>query len=122
MGLGRWFTHNVAATDPPTHNDLQPLVLDLPADDAWKVILATVPAMPRWRIVRADPATGCIQATRHTRVFRFVDDVLIRVEPLVEGTRVGARSQSRLGKGDLGQNRRNLIELLQAIRRAIKPS
>ncbi len=58
--------------------------------------------------------------TRHfvhlTGLMRFRDDVWVAVEPSGEhGSRVWGESRSRIGKGDLGQNPRNLRELLEAL-------
>ena len=39
-----------------------------------------------------------------TRLFRFVDDVVIRVRPRGAGSVVDLRSNSRVGGGDLGAN------------------
>jgi uncharacterized protein (DUF1499 family) len=41
--------------------------------------------------------------------------VHLRLEPSANGTLVHGRSQSRIGKGDLGQNRRNLLRLFRAL-------
>jgi uncharacterized protein (DUF1499 family) len=49
-------------------------------------------------------------------VFGFVDDVALRFVPAGPGTLVHAESKSRVGVGDLGQNRRNILELWDAIR------
>ena len=57
-----------------------------------------------------------IHLTRTTRVFRFVDDIHLNLSEQEPGVvEVNASSQSRLGKGDLGQNARNLKTLVQAI-------
>ena len=56
-----------------------------------------------------------LRLTRRTRVFRFVDDVHVVLAPSGSGTKVTAESRSRVGKGDLGQNRRNLKELVRAL-------
>lgn len=55
---------------------------------------------------------------RTSRLFRFADDVKVTLQPCLEGTLVDAVSQSRVGKGDLGQNPRNLRKLLEALRTA----
>jgi uncharacterized protein (DUF1499 family) len=57
-------------------------------------------------------AHGILHATRRSRFWRFTDDVTIRLEAISTGTRLHAHSQSRVGVGDFGQNRRNLLELL----------
>lgn len=113
MGLFTWATRNWAET---SDNDpkLAPLLLPLPREQASAHIRTTIENMPRWQVLSFD-ANG-IKATRRTRLFRFVDDVSIRLEAASDAsTRVHVHSQSRVGKGDLGQNRRNIIELLRAV-------
>ncbi len=72
----------------------------------------------RWKIESKRELEGGweYRLTRTTPLFRFVDDVKVRLASSDSGTTVKAESQSRLGKGDLGQNPRNLNELLGAIR------
>ena len=61
-------------------------------------------------------APVAVHLTRKTRLFRFVDDVHLRIFPDGGGSRVEGTSQSRVGKGDLGQNARNLRELFRDLR------
>ena len=72
-----------------------------------------VEKLPRWTLEASE--AGEVRAVRTTRLLRFKDDVTARVSPAPEGARVELTSASRLGKGDLGQNPRNLEELLRAI-------
>ncbi len=116
MGLTRWFTTNRANTRDPSHPDLGPLTLPGPPADAARRIAAAVGSLPRWRVESADPAGGSVHLTRRTRVWRFVDDVRLALTPAGGGTLVHAESQSRVGVGDLGQNRRNILELWAALR------
>ena len=74
-----------------------------------------VEGLPRWR--RANAEGDEVRAVRKTRLFRFEDDVAARVYPDPNGARLELTSASRLGKGDLGQNPRNLAELLRAVDR-----
>ena len=60
--------------------------------------------------------TTTLKLTRRTRVFQFIDDITIEFHETASGVRVEAESRSRVGKGDLGQNPRNLIELSKALR------
>lgn len=122
MGLRRWFTQNVADTDGDTHSDVVPLDLSVDRDEALRRVPEVIGKMPRWRVEDVEPRTGTIRATRRTRVMRYVDDVTLRVESAGPGVRVHARSKSRVGKGDLGQNRRNLHELFRALRTQMGPS
>jgi uncharacterized protein (DUF1499 family) len=107
------FFRNWAETDEPGDLDLASIVIPLPLPQALAQVEEALLHLPRWQVKDVDAQAGTIHATHRTRVFRFVDDVRIRLEPTEGGTRIRARSQSRIGKGDLGQNRRNLIELLQ---------
>ncbi len=118
MGLFAWFTCNWADTDEPGDGTLAPVELPLPALDVLARLRAVIDRLTRWRVESVDTAAGVLRATRRTRLWRFIDDVTICLEPIAAGTRVHARSQSRVGKGDLGQNRRNLHELFQALQQS----
>ena len=50
-----------------------------------------------------------------TLVWRFEDDVTVKVTREAGRTRVSVRSKSRLGRADFGQNARNVRELLAAL-------
>ena len=101
-------------TDEPGA-DPGPLDLPLPPAAALVRIEAAIKSLPRWRVETIDTAAGTITATRRTRIFRFTDDVAIRLETIPTGTRVHVRSKSRVGKSDLGQNRRNVLELFAGL-------
>jgi uncharacterized protein (DUF1499 family) len=68
-----------------------------------------------------DTSSAVVWVTRTTRLFRFVDDLYILVEPREGRSAVLVRSASRIGRGDLGQNRRNIIELWAALNSASLP-
>jgi uncharacterized protein (DUF1499 family) len=58
-----------------------------------------------WEVVAVDPAAGTVLAQQTSRVFRFVDDVVVRVRPVEGGgALVDVRSKSRDGRGDMGVN------------------
>jgi len=60
-----------------------------------------------WEIVGGNPNKGSLEARARSRIFRFVDDVVVRVEPAGEQDAysiVDIRSRSRDGRGDLGAN------------------
>lgn len=113
--LLRWFTRNWADTDEPGDPAVRPVDLAMPVGQAIQHIQQVIERLPRWRVESVEEAAGTIRATRRTRL-GFVDDITIRLEATATGCRVHARSQARLGKGDLGQNRRNLVELIGALR------
>ena len=76
--------------------------------------------LPRWEVVAGKD--GVIWATRRTRVFRFVDDIYLLLLPAHDSTVIFARSASRIGRGDFGQNRRNLAEFWEAMEKAVHGS
>jgi hypothetical protein len=59
-----------------------------------------------WEIAIYLPAQGRLEATETSRLFRFKDDVVLRVRPTEDGTEsiIDMRSVSRVGQSDLGVN------------------
>jgi uncharacterized protein (DUF1499 family) len=76
-----------------------------------------VEGLPRWTLEGEDEKE--LRAVRRTRLLRFQDDVIVRVRPRGGGSEARFESRSRVGKGDLGQNPRNLEELLAAVNREL---
>ncbi len=114
MNRPRWL-RNWADTDD-ADADPGPLELTAPVPEALSRVEAALRSLPLWRVESVAAADGVLTATRRTSLWGFVDDVTIRLEPTAEGTRVRARSKSRVGTLDLGQNRRNLRELFAVLR------
>lgn len=84
--------------------DLAPIVLSVPPAQAFERAKSAAESLG-WHITLADPARGTIEARDTSKLFRFVDDVAIRVRPGSNGgSVVDIRSKSRDGKGDLGAN------------------
>ena len=84
--------------------DLGPILLNDPPDAAFAQSQGAAAELG-WEIVYRDPATGVFEAVAVTRVFRFVDDIVVRVRPQARGgSVVDVRSKSRDGKGDMGAN------------------
>src|SRR5262245_55588216 len=98
--------------------DLHPARLRGSTEDAFTRAERAARTMPAWTITTTDPASGVIEATATSRVFGFVDDIVIRVQPDGGGqSRIDMRSKSRDGKGDLGTNAtriRQYIEVLES--------
>lgn len=61
-----------------------------------------------WAVAKADPAAGTIEATDTVSLFRFKDDVVVRIRPAPGGSLVDLRSVSRVGTSDLGVNARRV--------------
>lgn len=78
---------------------------------AMDAVEAALRSQPRVRIVtRSDTF---LHATDTSRLFRFVDDVHVRIDA---GARMlHVRSASRVGYGDMGVNRKRATALMQAL-------
>lgn len=98
--------------------DVQPLVVAEAPDVAFEKALRIARLRMGWEIASSDPEAGRIEAVARTRVFRFVDDVVVRVRPEGEGSRIDLRSRSRLGQGDLGANANRIRGFVTAYREA----
>lgn len=69
-----------------------------------------------WETTTLDAEKKEIQAVVTSKVWRFKDDVTVRVQPAQpSGSSLWVRSVSRVGKGDLGANTRHVMSLLQAV-------
>lgn len=86
----------------------------------WSEALALARGRAGWTVTEADDLAGVIRAEARTLVFRFVDDVEIRIG-LDENaqTRVDLTSASRVGKSDLGTNARRIAGFLRALDRRL---
>lgn len=82
-------------------------VLRPPLAESWAEVRAALDAVPRLRIV--DEAGDYLRAESRSRVFRFIDDLELHFRE-GEGI-IAVRSASRLGRGDLGVNRRRVERL-----------
>jgi len=84
--------------------DIAPIRLELAPAPAFERAKAVADRMPGWVVTHADADAGRIEATATSKVFHFVDDLIVRVEPDGAGSRIDVRSRSRVGQSDLGAN------------------
>ncbi len=118
-----WTTNHARMSTTNADPTLQPLEIDASLDDVAHMLEDWVAEQPAWRVEshESTPDRERFHLTRRTAVFQFIDDVrveLTSVPTQPDGspqTHVEAESKSRLGKGDLGQNPRNLRELRAGI-------
>ncbi|MBW2422981.1 MAG: DUF1499 domain-containing protein [Deltaproteobacteria bacterium] len=95
--------------------DLQPIDLPDPPTAAFEKARAAAESLG-WEIVASAPDRGVFDARDVTAIFRFVDDVTVRVVPRGTGSRVDIRSKSRDGRGDLGANAIRIRAFAKALR------
>jgi uncharacterized protein (DUF1499 family) len=103
--------------------DIVPLQLAVPPKVAYDVALVLA-TKRKWLLVDTRPPAagrrdGVIEAVARTPIMGFRDDVVIRVSPLGQGSRVDLRSASRYGLHDFGANAARLRSLLEDIDDAV---
>lgn len=114
--LSYWPVLNIVETGKtPEYPDILPRRYEASMELVFDAVLHAVSRLPRWSLVSYQPETGEIHAEARTRLFRFVDDVHIRVTNQGDEAIVEVRSASRVGRGDFGQNARNIQALFEAI-------
>lgn len=119
--LRTWPVINVVETGrTPEYPDLQPRQYQARKDQVVDAALRAVKMLPRWSVIATRPEQGEIRAEATTRLLRFVDDVVIRVEEQAGSTVVNVRSASRVGRGDFGQNARNVRAFFDELERQLK--
>ena len=98
--------------------DIEPIIIDRAPEE----VLANARALAEergWEIAAYDAASGHMEATAYAGYIRFMDDVVVEVTPVQDGsTRVDMRSVSRVGVSDLGYNAARIEEFLADLREA----
>ena len=114
--------NDVETGKTPEYPDLQLRTYASSPAQVAEAVKEALSGLPRWRVVGSGQGPGgtVVTAVHQTRVFRFEDDVTVRIGRKGGQTTVSVRSQSRVGKADFGQNARNIRELLAALDTRLK--
>ena len=112
-----------AALQRSAYPDVAPLQVAAPPRAAYDIVLGVV-TRRKWSMVDARPPSptrreGTIEAVARTTIMGFRDDVVIRVTPLGNASRVDVRSASRYGQHDFGSNAARVRSLLDDIDDAV---
>lgn len=83
--------------------DLQPIAMSEGPAAAFDKALGAAKSLG-WDVTLSDAAAGTFEATDSTAIFKFVDDISVRVRAAQSGSVLDIRSKSRDGQGDLGAN------------------
>ncbi len=105
---------SVARQQRAAYPEIGPVHLNLPSQQAFARALAAARDLG-WEIVAAVPDEGRIEATDRSFWFGFKDDVVVRVRAENDGSRIDARSVSRVGRSDVGANARRLRRFLKSV-------
>ena len=98
---------------------LRPIEFNGPPADLAAIVERSVANLGQWDFVENSNEGDAIllQLTHKTSTFGFVDDIHVTITPTEQGSLMTARSKSRIGFADLGQNPRNLKELVKEVQR-----
>lgn len=107
----------VAVQQRTAYPDIQPIHLAMPPAAAFAEARRAATAMG-WTIVAAVPGEGRLEAYAMTPFFGFVDDVVIRIRPDGDGSRVDVRSKSRVGRSDVGTNAKRIRAFVTELTRS----
>lgn len=96
--------------------DLAPLSLPDSVPAAFAKARGAARRMRGWTVVSQSDSLSTLQAVARTRVFGFVDDVVVEIRPAEGGSSVHVRSRSRVGRADFGTNARRIRSYLDAVK------
>ncbi len=101
--------------------DLRTMALDRPVDEAFELVEEAAKRL-RWRVIASEAPgsgrqarSGTLEATDHTLIVGFPDDIVIRVEGGAGRSRIDVRSASRYGTFDFGQNASRVRKFLAEV-------
>jgi uncharacterized protein (DUF1499 family) len=100
--------NDVSTGETPEYPELQPQILRYSPDLVVERSVEAVEGLERWTLGAVDREARRVEAVATTALFGFDDDVTITVRPHGAGSLVHVRSRSRVGRGDFGQNARNV--------------
>ena len=108
-----------AALQRAAYGDIVPLQLSVTPKSAYDTALAIINKR-KWRVIDPKPPgpgrrDATIEAVAQTLIMGFRDDVIVRVTPVAQGSRVDVRSASRFGMHDFGANASRVRALLEDI-------
>jgi uncharacterized protein (DUF1499 family) len=113
--------NHAATSDDEQDKRMRTIEAKLGVQELADVVVTAGKSLPRWKLIERTQAGDAIQLdfVRTTGLVGYKDDIRVRIESAGQGSRLSAESRSRIGKGDLGQNPRNLRELLGQVRASL---
>jgi uncharacterized protein (DUF1499 family) len=114
-------TRNRAETNPDAADPrLRGRAYAVAFGEVWRAVLALADSLPGWTVTERDARLGRIRAEARTTLWRFTDDVEVRLSLDDRGlTRVDLVSASRTGGADLGANARRIGRFLRRLDAAL---
>jgi uncharacterized protein (DUF1499 family) len=97
---------------------VQPIEVAVEPELAYRAALGAAREMG-WRVTTASESALMFEGTAETFWFGFKDDVVVRVTETEGGSRIDARSVSRVGVSDLGANAARLEAFSERVRASL---
>lgn len=95
--------------------ELRPRVYELPGPEVYRAVVDAIAELG-WELRSANAEGLRIEAVVTTRLFRFKDDVVLRIVPSAQASStVFCWSRSRIGRGDLAANARHILDLFERL-------
>ncbi len=90
---------------------------DLPTfiGETEKIIANQTTYLKSWKLISSSSAGATASLKIEVPVVIFIDDLEIKAEVQNEEVLVNVHSNSRVGKSDLGENRRHILQILEAL-------
>jgi uncharacterized protein (DUF1499 family) len=98
--------------------EVRPLAASEPPPQTFQRALKVAREMPGWEVTRVDEARGVIEVVATSRIFRLPDDLVIRIRPDGEGSKLDLRSRSRIGRGYTGDPAARILSYQERFRAA----
>jgi uncharacterized protein (DUF1499 family) len=109
----------VRAAQREAYPDVEPIVVDLDADEALTLVLKTAKELG-WRLIDQRPSggrTGDAHADfiDQSLIMGLDEDITVRLRPLVGQTRIDLRAATRHGRHDFGANARRIVAFAEEL-------
>jgi hypothetical protein len=96
-----------------------PIVLEVPAEMAFDIARRAAVGLG-WQVLESSrpggrSGAGRIEAVARSRILRVSEDIVIRVRPRADGSRIDIRSASRIGSHDLGANAARIAAFIEEV-------
>jgi len=104
----------ISVLQQQAYPEILPIICDLAPESAFSSVSKIAQDLG-WTILVENPEAGQIEAVDITPLFRFRDDIVIRIRAYNnEGSRIDIRSASRLGRSDLGMNAKRIRKFIRS--------
>jgi len=108
----------VANLQKQAYPDIGTFHAAVPPDSLFRTALQNAKNMG-WQIILAETDSGRIEATDETFWYGFKDDIILRIQPAAQGSKLDIRSVSRVGRSDVGKNARRIRAYLKRLKTAL---